>query len=189
WEEDRGKNYEYNGITWERIFPAIDRVAHGGLVIIDVIHNEVHSEHLWSAPFYETLASGSASVLLLETPGSATATIHFIASFSSSGAGVLIFTEAPNATVGTVVTSYNHYRPRYGTAELSVTHSGAVTTTGTIFEPIAIGTAAPPIRIGGASGLHDEWVLDHSARYLLQFVCSAASIVAWNPLWYEEEEY
>lgn len=185
WEEDRNKTYKFNGTTWDRAFPQLDRIAHGGLLTVDVIHNEVHSDHLYSAPFVETLSSGSSSTILLETPGSAVATIHILATISATASGTLIFQKIPNATVGTVVASYNHNLAVSTSAELSITHSGAVITVGTFLEGDSIGQGGQA-KIGGKSGLTDEWMLDHDARYLLQFVASAATTVNWNIIFYEE---
>ena len=70
------------------------------------------------------------------------------------------------------------------TADMTVTQNGAVTTAGTVLHAGYLGGGAGS-KIGGETGLRNEWLLNHSTRYLLQFTCSAASIVAWNLFWYE----
>ena len=185
-ETDSGANNQYDGSDWFQIFPQIDGSISGALVDIDIVHHEVHEGEHYTATFAEAIGSGSASVLLFETPGSATATIHFMAVVDTSAAGTLIFTAIPNATVGTAVYAQNNNQVIGGSSELSITHTGAVTTTGTILENHAPGDGGAGNKIGGESGLRNEWLLNHSARYLLQFTCSAASNVAWNALWYEK---
>ncbi len=186
-ETDSGANNQYDGSDWFQIFPQIDGSFTGGLINVDVIHNKVHRAEHFTATFAESIGSGSASVLLFETPGSATVTVHFLATVDTSAAGTLIFTKTPNTTVGTVVFAQNNNQDIGGSSELSITHTGAVTTTGTILENHAPGAGGAGSKVGGESGLRNEWVLNHDARYLLQFTCSAASNVAWNALWYETE--
>jgi len=185
---DRGSTYTWNGSDWVRVFPNIDGTITGGLVVIDVVHHEVHRGDHFTATYAETLTSGSASVILLESPGSATATIHILANISTSAGGTLIFSEAPNATVGTAVYANNNNLTIAGSSELSITHNGAVTTAGTVLENGALGGVGPSFRLGGDTGLRNEWIFNHSSRYLLQFTSSAATNVAWNLMWYEEPE-
>ncbi len=184
-ETDSGANNQYDGSDWFQIFPQIDGSFTGALIEIDVIHNKVHKGVHYTATYAETIGSGSASILLFETPGSATATIHFLATVDTSASGTLIWTKIPNATVGTAVFAQNNNQDIGGSSELSITHTGAVTTTGTILENHAPGAGGASGKVGGESGLRNEWLLDHDARYLLQFTSSAASNVAWNALWYE----
>ena len=185
WETDEGHAYAYNGSAWSYIFPLVDIIT-GALVSVDELHHEIHDGEHFSATFAETIGSGSASVLLLETPGSAVAEIHFVADLESSAAGTLIFSETPNATVGTAVTAYNNKRTSGTSALTTVTSSGAVTTTGTILGNMVVGAGGAGNKVGGESGARNEWILNNDARYLLQYTASAASNVAWNVLWYEE---
>lgn len=185
-ETDSGASFCYDGTSWNADFPLVDGSVHGALATIDIVHYEVHEGDHFTATYTEDLASGSASNILIETPGSATATIHFIGSIATEAAGSLQFTETPNATVGTAVIGYNNNRPVGGSAELSITQNGAVTTAGTILGTGYLGGGTGS-KFGGETGLRNEWILNHSTRYLLQFVSSAASIVAWNLFWYEED--
>ena len=184
-ESDSGQNSQYDGSDWFAIFPLIDGGFSNGLVNVDVVHRRVPDGAHFTATHAETLASGSASILLIETPGSAVVASHFVASIDTSAAGTVIWSKIPNATVGTVITAYNNNLTIGGSSEVSVTQNGAVTTTGNILEHGVIGAAASGNKIGGKSGSRNEWVLDNDARYLLQFTASAATNVAWNAMWYE----
>ena len=185
-ETDGGHTYTYNGSAWSYIFPLIDGIT-GALVSVDELHHEIHDGEHFTATFAETIGSGSASALLLETPGSAVAEVHFIADLESSAAGTLIFSETPNATVGTVVIAYNNKRTSGISALTTITSNGAVTTTGTILGNMVVGAGGAGNKVGGESGARNEWILNNDDRYLLQYTSSAASNVAWNVMWYEEE--
>ena len=185
WETDAGHSFLYDGTSWTHMFPSVDLDAHGAQVIVDHTEHAVHAGQLFSATFAETIGSGSASVLLFETPGSAVASIHFEGVLDTSAGGTLIFTEIPNATVGTTVIAYNNSRRIAGSSKTSVTSNGAVTTTGNILQHGVTGGGASN-KIGGQIEGHNEWETDADARYLLQFTASAATNVAWNLFFIEE---
>ncbi len=186
-ETDAGHSFIYDGSGWVHGFPSIDMDAHGAQVIVDHTEHAVHAGQLFTATFAEALSSGSASVILFETPGSAAASVHFEGILESSAGGTLIFTEIPNATVGTIVIAYNNNRRIAGSSETSVTSNGAVTTTGNILQHGVAGGGAAN-KIGGQIAGHNEWETTADARYLLQFISSAATNVAWNLFFIEEEE-
>ncbi len=183
-ETDTGEMFAYDGTSWNVDFPVVDGFATGALIQMDVVHYEVHKGTHYSATYTEDLASGSASNILFETPGSATSNVHFLGVIDTEAAGSLQFSEAPNATVGTVVVGYNSRRMSANTPDMTVTQNGAVTSAGTVLHAGYLGGGAGS-KIGGETGLRNEWMLNHSTRYLLQFTCSAASVVAWNLFWYE----
>jgi len=184
YEEDHGHSFQYDGASWVRVFPTIDVDAHGGVVVVSHLMHEMHAGHLFLAPYAETLASGSASVLLFETAASAAATVHFIAVLDSSVAGTMYFSEAPNATVGTAVYAHNTNRIIAGSNETSITSNGDITTVGTVLEYGVVGGGASKKIGGNLEG--DKRLLEHSTRYLLSFTCSAAANVAWNLFFVEE---
>jgi len=185
WETDIGANNEYDGSDWIQVFPQIDNILTGSLVTIDVLHHEVHEGEHYTATYAETLASGSASIILVETAASSVTDIHFIAVLDTSAGGTMLFSEAPGSTVGTTVVAYNNKRESTDTATMTVTRDAAVTTAGTILETGVLGGGASK-KTGGASGSRNEWILNHETRYSLEFTSSAATNVAWNLLWYEE---
>jgi len=186
-ETDLGTTYRFDGTNWNLVFPAVEPNCRGALLTISHREYEVHRGVFFSATHAQSIGDGSVSTILFETPGSATATIHSVAELASSGAGTLLFSETPNATVGTVITGYSNNRTIGGSSELSLTYDGAVTTTGTILEHTVIGTEKGA-KIGGEVMGDNEWVLNHSTRYLLQFTASAASNIAWNIFWIECSE-
>ena len=181
-ETDSGKNYQWDGTTWNKIFPTIDQRSDGALVVVQRSQHEVREGDFWTGTYAETLATGSVSTILLETPGSAVSTIHMSILLETSAAGTAIFSEIPNATVGTVITPNNNSRIVAGSSGMiSFTYDGAITTTGTILQNVAMGV------LGGAMGNREaDWLLQHSTRYLLKFTASAATNVAWNVFWVEE---
>ena len=185
WETDGGHAFFYDGTGWTHAFPSVDLDAHGAQVVVDHTEHAVHAGQLFSATFAESIGSGSASVMLFETPGSAVASIHFEGVVETSAGGTLIFTEIPNATVGTTVIAYNNSRRIAGSSKTSVTSNGAVTTTGNILQHGVTGGGASS-KIGGQIAGHNEWETDANARYLLQFTSSAATNVAWNLFFIEE---
>ena len=185
-ETDSGKSYAWDGTSWNIDFPVIDGLYTGVIATIDVSHYEIHEGDHYHATYTETLASGSASNVMMQTPASAIADVHFFATLSTSAAGSINFQEGPNATAGTVVTIYNSKRMSGNTAETIVTQNGAITSAGTILSTGYTGGGASG-KVGGETGLRNEWILNHSTRYILQFVSSAASVVCWNLFWYEED--
>ncbi len=185
-ETDTGEAFWYDGTSWNVDFPVIDGFTTGAAVGIDIVHYKVHAGEHYTATYRESISSGSASVILIETPGSATGTMHFEAMISTSAAGEIDWQKAPNATAGTVITSNNNDQTSANTADLDVWHNGAVTSAGTSLTGFYTGGGASG-KVGGETGLRNEWKLNHSARYLLQYTASAASIVIWNLFWYEED--
>lgn len=185
-ETDTGKSYVYDGTSWNKDFPKTDGLYTGSLVEIDVVHDEVHRGDHWSATYSEGIGSGSSSIILFETPGSAVTDVHFIGVLAVSAAGSITFQEAPNTTAGTVITPYNNKREQTGSSGvIIITSNGAITSAGTILANEYVGGGSNS-KIGGETGLRNEWILEHSTRYVLEYVSSAASVVAWNLLWYEE---
>ena len=184
YEEDHGHSFQYDGATWVKAFPNIDVDAHGALVTVTHFEHEIHAGHMFVAPYAETLASGSASIILFETPGSAVASVHFMAILESSAAGTMYLSETPNATVGTAVTAQNANRIIAGSNETSITSNGAITTAGTVLEYGVVGSGAAKKVGGEVEG--SRRVLEHSTRYSLSFTCSAAANVAWKLFLIEE---
>ena len=185
WETDVGHAFFYDGTSWTHASPSVDMDAHGAQVIVDHTEHAVHAGELFTATFAETLSSGSASVMLFETPGSAVASVHFEGTIETSASGTLIFTKIPNATVGTIVIAYNNNQRIAGSSETSITSNGAVTTVGNILQHGVTGGGASS-KIGGQIQGHNEWETTADARYLLQFTSSAATNVAWNLFFIEE---
>ncbi len=185
WASDVGHNMVYDGSAWNDVGPSIDIHSHGATVVVDHTEHAVHGGEMFAATFAEALGSGSTSVMLFETPGSAIASVHFVGLIETSAAGTLIFTESPNATVGTIVTAQNNNRRIAGSNETSITHSGAITSTGSILQNGVIGGGAGS-KIGGQFAGHNEWETNAETRYLLRFTASAATNVAWNLFFIEE---
>ena len=185
-ETDTGNVFAWNGSTWISTFPSIDVHAHGALVTVSHLMHEVHEAHNFTGANAESMASGSVSSILFETPGSAVSTIHMLVNFGSTGAGTLIFAEGEVGTAGTLITPQNNHRPTGGSSDLITISNTAAATVGTVLEYAVIGTAAPPTKIGGQFEGGNEWILNHSTRYLLQFTSSAATSVSWGLSWIEE---
>ena len=187
WETDLGHNWLYNGSSWVRAFPSIDVNAHGGLIMVSHFEHETHAGDMWSAANMETLASGSVSSILLETPGSAVASYHLIISLHSSAAGTLVFAEGEGGTVGTAITPQNNNRIIAGSSSLISLSNTTAGTVETVLAYVAIGAGSPAGKIGGDLNGANPWILEHEMRYSLQFTCSAATNVAWNLYFVEEE--
>jgi len=186
YETDSGHTYRWDTSTWNLTFPSVDAQAHGAIITIDHLGHEVHHAHHFTATNAEVLASGSVSSILLETPGSAVATICMMVMLNSSGAGTLLFAEGEVGTVGTVITPQNNHRPTAGSSTMISLTNTAAPTVGTVLEYSVIGTSSPSSKLGGGREGQNEWILEHEMRYSLQFTSSAATNVAWNLFWVEE---
>ena len=184
-ETDKGHSFIYDGTDWSFAFPSVDADSHGALIVTGHIEHEVHVGHLFTATFAETLASGSASVLMFVTPGTATTAIHFDGLLDSSAAGTVYLDEAPNTTVGTVVIAYNNNRKVGGSSDTAIYSNGAITSVGTVLEYGVVGSGASK-KVGGQLAGENERDLKYNTRYSLSFTCSAAANVAWNLFFVEE---
>ena len=185
-ETDTGKSFDYDGTTWNPAFPLIDGSVHGAQATMDIVHYEIHEGDHYTAPYKESIGSGSLSTILIETPASASTISHFVFVISTSAAGSLEFRKESDGTAGTAITPENNNQVLGGTANTTISHNGAATSAGTLLECAYLGGGASS-KSGGAGGSRIEWELDQSAKYILEFVSSAASVVAWNLFWYEED--
>ena len=184
-ETDDGPSFFYDGTNWDLTFPSIDVDSHGAQVVTGHIEHEVHVGHMFTATFAETLGSGSASVVMFVTPGTATVAVHFDAVLDSSAAGTIYLDEAPNTTVGTVVIAHNNNRKVGGSSNTAVYSNGAITSVGTVLEYGVVGSGASK-KIGGQLAGENERDLKFNTRYSVSFTASAATNVAWNLFFVEE---
>jgi len=186
-ETDTGFSYQFNGSAWGKVFPAIDVAGDGALLTIHPRMHKIHEGQHFTAVHREVLGAGSATHIVLNTPASAVATIHMLATLEAGAAGWYTFSETTSGTVGTIIQSYDNNRTTANTSEVIISHGSVlvgVTSVGTIFD-IGITGLLGTTSLGGISG-DQEWVLNHSTRYIFQFLASAATAVNWG-LYYVEE--
>ena len=159
----------------------------GALVGIDIVHREIHLGNHYTCGTYESIGAGSTLSMLITAPATATAIIHLTASLFADGAGVMTFSEAPNASAGTALVAYNNDRTSDNTTSVVATKDPTYASSGTTMVSTHIGTLAPSINLGGETEGRHEWKLADSTLYLIRFTADGTSCrTAITATWYEE---
>lgn len=157
-------------------------VKSGNVLILESTHGAVHDGVNYNVTFSGTTSTSMNMMVTTGTAGSGY--IHFTASAEANKAFTFNFCEAPTATGGTALTSYNHNRNNTTASPVTVTKNPTVTTIGTtILEAHIVGATNPASKIGGGSSHKIEWLLKPSTKYLLNVVAATATtavIIAAN---------
>jgi hypothetical protein len=150
-----------------------------GLKTIDPVHAVIHDGQHYIAEHYVSVGTGTAASVLIVPPVGATRYIHFNAYLGTNLAGVLQFSEDPNASGGTSIVPFNSNRPQsinYPNPVV-ITHTPTYVSSGTVMETlIATSTGAPYISLGtGNNNPSREYILESGKTYLLRFVSDVAA--------------
>lgn len=102
-------------------YPAIylPRDVHGAFETIDYAHHEIHAGNYYHAHVYDAdLDTASTLSLMITAP--ATGEIHLTGLVTATVGGEFSWSEAPNVTGGTSITSYNQNRQSSNSATATV---------------------------------------------------------------------
>lgn len=147
----------------------------GNRPTIDPPHERVHAGKHFTAYHEVTVGTGTAASILFTTPAATVGYIHFVCSVESDKAVDWTFSEAPNASGGTAITSQNNNRNSSTTDPLTaITHTCTYTSSGTVLENHIAGTNQPATKLGGTAEARNEWLLLPETQYLIYAVAAAA---------------
>lgn len=146
---------------------------------MDPVHSVIHDGVHYTADHYVSVGTGTAVTVMITPPATGSGRyIHFIAGFQANNAGVLTFSENPNASGGTTLVSYNNNRPQRVNKPDPVVlkHTVTWTSSGSILQNIIVaGASTNQAVVGGVGGMRNEWILEPGSIYLLRFVADNAS--------------
>jgi len=145
--------------------------------IIDPVHEAVHDAIYYTAHHLVTVGTATAATLLITPPAEETGyKLHFTADIITNNAGIITLSESPNASGGTVIVSYNHFREVGENSPATITHTATYVSAGTVIDTfISSGTSTNQVKIGTDDGSVDEWIPDPSKLYLIRFVADNAA--------------
>lgn len=151
----------------------------GNIRTIDPVHSVIHLGVHFTADHFVTVGTVTAVSVLITPPAAGSGRyIHFIAGFQSNNSGVLTFSENPNASGGTTLTSANNNRLTKieKPDPVVLKHSITFTSSGTVLENIIVAGASTNQAVIGGNGVQrNEWILEGGSTYLLRFVADNAS--------------
>lgn len=158
----------------------------GNIQIIEPSHEAVHSGTHFTATWEGT--TGTTLNTLITTGTAGTGIIHFVAEADGNKAFTTKLYEAPSATGGTVVTSYNNNRLSSNASPVSIKKNPTVTTVGTLLDQQRVGSNSPATKIGGGARHTNEWDLKASTKYLIRHTAVSAGtiIVTRLPYYYRK---
>ena len=151
----------------------------GNVLIIEPEHGVIHEGAHYTVSYDTTVAgSGSVTSLLITTPAaSEDKYLHFVCSVNADKKVIWTLSEAPEATAGSVLTSYNNNRAMTSsTSPATVTANPTITSVGTVLETHIVGSASTnQSKVGGNANARNEWVLAAATKYLLRVVTTEAT--------------
>jgi len=137
-------------------------------VTIDLAHAKIHDGLLFHTPFSVSVGTGTVASVLISAP--ATGVYHLAFHIDASNSGTWAFSEAPNASGGSALVSFNKNRTSANTSTLTHTHTPTYVSSGTVLTSGAIGTSGLGVSdSGGGANERDEWILNASTLYLIRF--------------------
>jgi len=155
---------------------AYDSISNA-VVSIDGTHERIHSGYGMVAIHQTAHGTATAATMLITTVTAQNP--HVVLAVSADKGGKWTFSEAPNASGGSAITSYNRDRSSSLTAGTTITHTATYVSAGTILDRGVVGAAGgnPNSVTGGGSIERPEWILAASTIYLVRFVADNATTV------------
>ncbi len=156
-------------------------------------HAYIHKGRGYVAAGSATVNTGAETTLLLTTPASSSAYVHYRPSTVASVSSPVTVTlyEAPTATGGSAGTPTNRNRNSDRAATVVYKYGASYSSGGTVLDISSVGSGGNPVsRSGGASGQDLEFVLKPETTYAIRIVNPAGganSTVVWSLFWYEED--
>lgn len=159
-------------------------IGSGSRRSIEHAHNEIHEGKHFSFTRAKTMDNVTANTVTITAPASASGFIHLIADVESTGAASWTFSEAPESSAGSVLTSYNNKRNSTVT-DPAVFAGGVVwTSAGTVLQTHYIGSTNPASNLGGTNQGRMEWILNPSTKYGFRVANVAATCYSVINLYY-----
>jgi hypothetical protein len=149
-----------------------------GLKTVDDSTSIINDGQYFTANHYVSVGNATAVTVLITPPASSSSRyIFFNAAVQSNLSGVFTFSEAPNASGGSAITSINNYRDKKVSNPDPVVLGSTVTyvSSGTIIETILFSSSGSNlVNLGGNNPKH-KYVLERGNLYLMRFVADAAA--------------
>lgn len=144
-------------------------------VSIDYAHEEIHEGKHYIFSRTKTMDTVTANTVVITTPASSAGFIHMVAAAELTAAGSWTFSEAPETSAGSTLTSYNSKRNSTNTS--GATYAGGVvwTSAGTVLETHYIGANNPASKLGGGAEIRAEYILKPSTKYGIRIANTAAT--------------
>lgn len=153
-------------------------------VSIDYVHEEIHEGKHFSFTRSKTMDTVTANTVTITTPASASGIIHLIADIESTGAASWTFSESPESSAGSALTSYNNRRNSTRTDTVTLAGGVVWTSAGSILQTHYIGSTNPASNLGGANQGRMEWILNPSTKYGFRIANVAATCYSTINLYY-----
>lgn len=151
---------------------------------IDYVHAKIHGGESFVATHSVSVGTATAVSVLITPPMSER--IHLDYSVEATNSGTWTFSEAPGASGGSALVSFNRDRDSSNSSGVLISHTVTYASSGTVMESHCIGTAGHGDSSGGSGQSRHEFVLSTTKQYLLRFVAfNAATNVAVNLSFYE----
>lgn len=159
------------------LFYPVDQFS-GCRKILDTEHATIHDGIHFTAIYTETVSTTVVTVLISTPASSTNKYIHFLCGVETDKAVSWTFSEAPNASGGTSIVSYNNNRTSSITDPVTLTSGVTYVSSGTVLETHIMGSNNPTTKLGGNTNSRNEWLLKQNTLYLIRVVpTTAASII------------
>lgn len=147
----------------------VDPRDEDSLKVLDNELSRINQGLTFLATHTVTVGTSTGASILITTP--AAGTYHLVAECECKKAGTFKLSEAPDATAtgGTVLTAVNMNRRSTAADTLTLVHSGAWTSSGTVLENHVIGG------ISGPNARTRKWLLASSQTYLARFTADGTT--------------
>jgi len=155
---------------------------------IEHAHHEIHEGNHFSFTRSKTMDTVTANTVTITAPASASGFIHLIADIESTGAASWTFSEAPEASAGSALSSYNNKRNSATTDPTTIAGGVVWTSAGTILQTHYIGSTNPRSNLGGVNQGRMEWILNPSTKYGFRVANVAATCYSTINLYYYVED-
>ena len=156
---------------------------------IDIVHYKVHDARLYSASFYNTIASGETQEIMIKTGANED---HIVTQIATSGQALISIQEGITSSVdGSAVGIHNMNRESTASGTTLI-FSGPTWSTNTetlIYRMLIPGGAAAQTRVGSQARSGSEWIFKPSTKYLVQIKDQSGSTntATINFEFYEED--
>ena len=153
----------------------------GNIKTIDPVHCMIHDGVHFTASHQVTIGTATAATVLFQTPASSQSmTIHFVCGVEADKEVTWTLSEAPNASGGSALVSYNNNRKSDITSPATLTHTPTYVSSGTVLEShvAGSGTGSPASsKVGGESENRNEWDLKNDTLYLIRVAALNATTI------------
>ncbi len=150
-------------------------IASVGRLVTNHAESHIDDGIAWNSDYFENVDTGTAVSVLWTAP--ATGKVELVVTVEADKAITWIFSEAPSASGGTTLTSFNHNRQSANTDPMATVVSAITfTSSGTVLQQGSVGSGGGQGSgpTGGDGGLDDKWILATSQSYLMRVTVGAS---------------